>query len=304
MDDHVTAGVDGSPESRAAALWAAGEAVLRRVPLRLVHAVDWPLDPVFPGVGGQDADRWADQVLSETAQELHGRHPQLEITTRCPTARPSAALAAEAADAALLVLGSRGIGGLVGFLVGSVALSTVAATDTPVVLVRTADAAPDGRDTGTDADAGGGAGAGAGAGAGIVVGIDIHEAGDRVLDFAFEEAARRGCPLRAVHGWKLPPAYSYVPFSDPDDEREIGRSVTRMVEDMLLPWRQKYPEVAVTSSVFRGSPGERLVQESRGADLVVVGRRRRRSPLGPHLGAVAHAVLHHSAAPVAVVAHG
>ncbi|AXE27539.1 universal stress protein [Streptomyces globosus] len=287
----MTAGVDGSPESRAAARWAAGEAVLRQVPLRLVHAVDWPLDPVFPGVGGQDADRWADQVLSETAEELRRRHPQLAITTRCPTARPAAALAAEAADAALLVLGSRGIGGLVGFLVGSVALSTVAATDTPVVLVRSDDEAPDGSDTD------------AGAGAAIVVGVDIHEAGDRVLDFAFEEAARRGCPLRAVHGWKLPPAYTYVPFFDPDNERDIGRSVTRMAEDMLLPWRQKYPEVAVTSSVFRGSPGERLVQESRGAGLVVVGRRRRRSPLGPHLGAVAHAVLHHAAAPVAVVAH-
>ncbi|MFJ2825564.1 universal stress protein [Streptomyces toxytricini] len=293
MDDHVTAGVDGSPESRAAARWAAGEAVLRRVPLRLVHAVDWPLDPVFPGVGGQDADRWADQVLTDTAEELQRRHPQLEITTRCPTARPAAALAAEAADAALLVLGSRGIGGLVGFLVGSVALSAVAATDTPVVLVRTADEDPGGPDTG----------AGAGAGAGIVVGVDIHEAGDRVLDFAFEEAARRGCPLHAVHGWKLPPAYTYVPFFDPDDERDIARSVTRTVDDMLLPWRRKYPAVAVTSSVFRGSPGERLVQESRGAGLVVVGRRRRRSPLGPHLGAVAHAVLHHAAAPVAVVAH-
>ncbi|MFB6520441.1 universal stress protein [Streptomyces sp. NPDC056401] len=84
MKDHVTVGVDGSAESRAAARWAAREAVLRHVPLRLVHAVDWPLDPVFPGLGRQDVDRWADQALTDTAQELHRRHPRLEITTRCP----------------------------------------------------------------------------------------------------------------------------------------------------------------------------------------------------------------------------
>ncbi|MER5928747.1 universal stress protein [Streptomyces sp. NPDC002054] len=230
MKSHVTVGVDGSPESRAAARWAAQEAVLRQVPLRLVHAVDWPLDPVFPGLGRQDVDRWADQALTEAAQELHGRHPNLEITTRCLTARPAAALAAEAADAGLLVLGSRGLGGLVGFIVGSVATATVVATDTPVVLVRVAD--------------------------------------------------------------------------DPDNERDIGRSVTRMVDDMLLPWHHKFPDVNVSHNVFMGSAGEHLVRASQGAGLVVVGRHVRRSPLGVHLGSVAHAVLHHAAAPVAVIAHG
>ncbi|MFF4582672.1 universal stress protein [Streptomyces sp. NPDC001389] len=290
MKHHVAVGVDGSDESRAAAHWAAREAVLRQVPLRLVHAVDWPLDPVLPGLGRQDADRWADQALTETAQELRRRHPRLEITSRCPKGRPAAALAAEAADASLLVLGSRGLGGLVGFLIGSVALSTVIATDTPVVLVRAAD----------DPD---GTGPGAGAAAEVVVGVDIHEAGDRMLAFAFEEAERRACPLRAVHGWKMPPAYTYIPFFDPDNERDIARSVTHMVDDMLLPWRHKFPDVDATTSVFMGSAGEQLVQCSRGAELVVVGRRLRRSPLGAHLGPVAHAVLHHAAAPVAVVAH-
>lgn len=289
MENHVTVGVDGSPASRAAARWAAREAVLRQVPLRLVHAVDWPLDPVFPGLGRQDVDRWADQALTEAAQELHGRHPNLEITTRCLTARPAAALAAEAADAGLLVLGSRALGGLVGFIVGSVAMSTLVATDTPVVLVRVADD-PDGPGTASSAE--------------VVVGVDIHEACDRVLSFAFEEADRRNCPLRAVHGWKMPAAYSYVPFFDPDNERDIGRSVTHMVDDMLLPWQHKFPDVNVIHSVFTGSAGDHLVRAAQGAQLVVVGRRVRRSALGPHLGSVAHAVLHHAAAPVAVIAHG
>ncbi|MGW6691325.1 universal stress protein [Streptomyces sp. NPDC054961] len=288
MEDHVTVGVDGSPESRAAARWAAQEAVLRQVPLRLVHAVDWPLDPVLPGLGRQDVDRWADRALTQTAEELHRRHPHLEITTRCLAARPPAALAAEAAGAGLLVLGSRGLGGLAGFLVGSVAISTVAATGTPVVLVRIADSHE---------------GPPVVSGAEVVVGIDIRESCDPVLAFAFEEADRRGCGLGTVHGWKLPPAYTYVPFFDPDNERDIGRSVRHRVEDILLPWRGKFPGVEVGHDVFMGSAGDRLVRASQGAAMVVLGRRLRRSPLGARLGPVAHAALHHAAAPVAVVAH-
>ncbi|MFH8893603.1 universal stress protein [Streptomyces sp. NPDC017949] len=61
MKNHVTVGVDGSAESRAAAHRAAQEPVLRQVPLRLVHAVDRPLDPGFPGPGRQDVDHWADR---------------------------------------------------------------------------------------------------------------------------------------------------------------------------------------------------------------------------------------------------
>ncbi|MCJ1676965.1 universal stress protein [Streptomyces sp. APSN-46.1] len=288
MKHHVTVGVDRSPESRAAARWGAREAALRQVPLRLVHAVDWPDAPLIPRPGRETADRWADEVLTDALEDVRRRYPQVEITTRCLSGRPAAALAAEAADAGLLVLGSRGLGGLVGFLIGSVSLSTLVATETPVALVRVTD----------EPDESGPAPFGE-----IVVGVDIHEAADRVLSFAFEEADRRGCALRAVHGWKLPAAYAYVPFLDPDSEREISRGVTQMLDDMLLPWRHKFPAVSVTHNAFRGSAGHQLVQAAAGADLVVVGRHLRRSPLGAHLGPVAHAVLHHAAAPVAVIAH-
>jgi nucleotide-binding universal stress UspA family protein len=52
-----------------------------------------------------------------------------------------------------------------------------------------------------------------------------------------------------------------------------------------------------------GPAAEHIVEASHQASLVVVGRRVRRSPLGAHIGSVTHAVLHHAAAPVAVVAH-
>ncbi|MFE9255216.1 universal stress protein [Streptomyces sp. NPDC006879] len=288
MKHHVSVGVDGSPESRAAARWGAREAALRGVPLRLVHAVDWPLSPAVPRVSHEGADRWADETLTEAREDIRSLHPELEISTRCLAGRPAAALAAEAADAGLLVLGSRGVGGLVGFLMGSVSMSTLAAVETPVVLVRATDAAEHAEPAPYKE---------------IVVGVDIHEAADKVLAFAFEEATRRGCALRAVHGWKMPSMYQYAPFFDPEDEREVGRNVTQMLDEVLLPWRHKFPDLSVTHQAFTGHAGQQLIRASMGADLVVVGRRLRRSPLGAHLGPVTHAVLHHAAAPVAVVTH-
>ncbi|MFE1901904.1 universal stress protein, partial [Streptomyces yangpuensis] len=137
----------------------------------------------------------------------------------------------------------------------------------------------------------------------IVLGVDIHEAADKVLAFAFEEADRRGCAVRAIHGWKMPSMYQYAPFFDPENEREIGRTITVMLDEMLMPWRHKFPSVSATHEAFEGPALEQLFRAAASADLIVVGRRLRRSPLGVHLGSVAHAVLHHAAAPVAVIAH-
>ncbi|MGW3659706.1 universal stress protein [Streptomyces sp. NPDC005151] len=284
----VTVGVDGSPESRAAAVWAAQEATLREVPLRLVHVIDWPISPAVPRLARETADRWADEALADTLVDVRRRHPHLEITTRRLSGRPAGALAVEAADADLLVLGSRGLGGLKGFLVGAVGTATLVATETPVALVRAADE-PEGTGPTQYGE--------------IVVGVDIHEAPDKVLAFAFEEAARHGCALRAVHGWTLPPAYRFLPFLDSDSEREAGRKAMQMLADLLLPWRHRFPAVSVSRTAFMGPASSQLVHAAAGADLLVIGRHLRHSPLGAHLGPVAHAVLHHAAAPVAVIAH-
>ncbi|MFJ5806607.1 hypothetical protein [Streptomyces sp. NPDC093093] len=100
-------------------------------------------------------------------------------------------------------------------------MSTVAATEAPVALVRASDETADAEPTRYGE---------------IVVGVGFHEAADKVLAFAFEEASRRDCALRAVHGRKLPSSYEYVPFFDPDNERDI-RSVTQVLDETLLPWR-------------------------------------------------------------------
>ena len=83
---------------------------------------------------------------------------------------------------------------------------------------------------------------------------------------------------------------------------EFAREHAAELTEALRPWRHKYPAVEVIEA-SRGSAADQLANASRNASLVVVGRRIRRSRSGVHIGPVAHTVLHHAVAPVAVVAH-
>ncbi|WP_432150035.1 universal stress protein [Streptomyces sp. bgisy029] len=69
----------------------------------------------------------------------------------------------------------------------------------------------------------------------------------------------------------------------------------------MRPWRSGFPADRVTERAVAGPAAAEPVDVDRSAAPPVVGRRGRRSPVGPHLGHVAHAAIHHSPAPVAVV---
>ncbi|MFJ3921760.1 universal stress protein [Streptomyces sp. NPDC090022] len=281
----VMVGVDGSQESRAAVTWAAREAALRDVPLDLLHVEEWTEAP---------GDRFSPQPDTRSAALLHDaaelarkNQPSVEVGTRSVRGRARDVLARAADEAELTVLGSRGLGGVSGFLVGSVSLAVVGTARHPVVLVRApaegnADAAP-GR---------------------IVAGVDLAHPSDALLGFAFTEAARRGGALHVLHCWSLPPVYVYAGVMDPHIGDELGQRAAHMLTELLDPWQKTYSGVSVTHETVTGSPGLRLVGAARGSALVVVGRRTRKVPLGPHIGHVAHAVIHHSTAPVALVPLG
>ena len=81
--------------------------------------------------------------LTTTYLGLRLRNPGLEVVAEHTSGRPSEVLVDEAGDAELLVLGSRGLSGVGGFLVGSVGLAVVAHADRPTVLVRAEELAAD-----------------------------------------------------------------------------------------------------------------------------------------------------------------
>lgn len=177
MTRPITAGIDGTEESIAALDWAAREAVRRDVALRVVHA--WRFQP-YEGIDAGDRDTqegWANAV-GEAVRTVTGRHTGLDVATEVVEGGSVDVLVAAAADAELLVLGSRGHGPVVGFLLGSVGQQVIAEAARPVVLVRAGDQAT--------AEA---------SGREIVVGQegDPEDSAD-VLRFAFETAAARGPP--------------------------------------------------------------------------------------------------------------
>ncbi|WP_030636553.1 MULTISPECIES: universal stress protein [Streptomyces] len=308
MTGHIAVGLDGSRESLAAADWAAREARRRGLTLRLVHAGEGlaGADRETTGQGEPDLPElavprhWARRILRSAENDLNLRHPGLPIVAELVPDSPVAAMAEAGKRAELLVLGSRGLGGVTGFLVGSVALSTVAHADRPVALVRAGYRAEDERVADGDGNVAPGAPHRA-----VVLGLDAQSSCDPVIEFAFDTAACRRAPLSVVHIWHPPSAYADLsagPHAHGTDA-EAGERARRAVTVALRPWREKYPGPAVTELVRTGKPARNLIALTADAGLVVIGRRKRRSAVGAHLGSVAHMVIHHARCPVVVVPH-
>ncbi|MFI8291617.1 universal stress protein [Streptomyces sp. ms191] len=295
MSREIVAGVDGSPESLAAADWAAREALHRGLPLRLVHAWRWePLDiPLEQDRGSQE--RIAEQVIREAESGIAARRPGLALTAEVLHDTPVAALLSTGKEAEMLVIGSRGHGALAGFLLGSYGQQIIAEATRPVVAVRSRDG--DGDET-PDGDGH--------VGGEILVGQQGGpEDSAPALGFAFETAAARGVPVRAVRAWSLPSLYAYSPASMAlaDQAGGLVPFEERALREAVAPWRERFPDVPVTEHVEVGSAGQVLLSSSGAAGLLVVGRRVRRGALGSRIGSVAHAALHLAPCPVAVVPH-
>ncbi|MCX4238726.1 universal stress protein [Streptomyces sp. NPDC020707] len=299
---HVTAGVDGSVESLATAHWAAREAVRRGAPLRLVHAWQWHPRPPASVPMGNSEHEWAQATLNQVVGSVRAAHPDLHIDSRLVSDSPVGALLASPDETELLVLGSRGLGGLAGFMVGSVSQRVVARSVRPVVLVRAGRAAADEHSTtpggkepspqthGTS-------------NRDVVLGLDVRHPCDELIEFGFEAARLQGAALRVVHAFSVPSADGADLHAVTGAGAEVLAAQERAVVAALRPWCAKYPEISVTETVSEGRPAAALAHASSEARLVVVGRKIRASHLGTHIGPVAHAVLHHANCPVAVVPH-
>ncbi|MFB9352260.1 universal stress protein [Streptomyces heliomycini] len=288
MFSPVAVGVDGSPESLAAAEWAAREAVRGGRPLRLLHVRNW-----HPRQDGTEIAHAAERRRARRVL----RAAEERVLAACPEARPydeqvegpaTAALVKAAGDAEALVLGSRGLGRVTGLLVGSVALGVVAQATRPVVLVR----------AGTEGEA---------FGAGrrdVVLGVDVTEPCDEVIAFAFEAARRRRTRLRALHAWRAPDPLTLGPgeIGLVGDPQRAGEWLS-FLSAVLQVWRDKYPDVEVLETVAEGKPARALVKAASGAELLVVGHRLTDRPGVPRTGPVTHAVIQYTDCPVAVVPH-
>jgi nucleotide-binding universal stress UspA family protein len=139
----IVVGVDDSAEATAALRWALAEARLRDDTLELVHTWEFPAIGEVPGgsvdILVHDLEKGAADLLDRVAAAIVGTDPGVKIERRILEGPAAGVLVDAAAEADLLVVGSRGRGGFAGLLLGSVAQRCVHQAKCPVVVVRHAE---------------------------------------------------------------------------------------------------------------------------------------------------------------------
>ncbi|MER7572584.1 universal stress protein [Streptomyces sp. NPDC126514] len=281
VDRPLVVGVDGSESSLRAVDWAADEAVLRGLPLRLVHACRWERyesASLARDLGGPDEQLTPQDLVAAAGRRALAQHPALEVSSAVEFEEPEYALVHAGHQATALVVGTRGRGGVTEMLLGSVSLTVAAHADCPVIVLR---GSHDNRATPPVHGR-------------VVVGVGADTA---AVGFAVAEARRRGVPLEAVRAWRSPARERTGPRATAPDRLDEDQAEKILHEALCdVP-----PDVDLRRRTVEGLARRVLVDASHRADLLVVGARRREGRHGPQLGRVAHAALHHSACPVAVV---
>jgi nucleotide-binding universal stress UspA family protein len=139
----MVVGVDGSEGGTAALEFAAGEAAFRGARLRIVSVWEVPVAAYGGGFAPPlDTAVWdafrvaAQQVADEALASVQKLQPSLEAETQVVQGQPALVLLEQAADAALIVVGRRGLGGFRSLLLGSVSQQVVQHATCPVVVVN------------------------------------------------------------------------------------------------------------------------------------------------------------------------
>ncbi|MBK3576432.1 universal stress protein [Streptomyces sp. MBT65] len=289
MERPLIVGVDGSAPSLLAIDWAVDEAARLGLPLRLVHAfIPEELDQ---GAPTRTADseplserRSPEDVVASAAARARRRGPDVKVDSEAVPGDVLSVLLAEDRHASALVTGSRGLGELMGLLLGSVGPALAVRAHCPVIVVR-------GDKAGL-----------AGCHERILLGAGDPGTSGEAVRFAFREAEARGCVLDIVRAWRRP-ARETVDHSCPAAEavRRHEARASALLDTLLRDVVLDHPRVRVRSTTVEGSARTQLVKRSAAADLVIIGARRGRSPLGVRTARIAHALLHHAQCPVVVV---
>ncbi|MET0422291.1 MAG: universal stress protein [Actinoplanes sp.] len=267
--DPVVAGVDGSTRDAATIEAATREAMLRRRPLRLVHAYAWPPagSVLVPELAVASLQAYTDRARKVMAEAVRMASP-VNATTVVRRGSPAAVLRDESRRACLLVLGERRDRPLAGLMLGSVAVKAAARSACPVLVVR-GEPRPGGP---------------------VLAGVDGSPASIHALTYAAEAAARRDADLIVLQA--CPPG--------PDDtgpvtDEELSFAAT------LAALTGRHPGLRLRWQIRPGPARRVLTYFSRTAQLIVVGDRGFGGVAGLLLGSVSQHLIHKSACPTVVV---
>ena len=181
-------------------------------------------------------------------------------------------------NAAMTVVGSRGLGAIGGSILGSVSRALLHYGHGPVAVIRPNGAPVDPMSP-------------------VLLGIDGSPASEAAAGLAFDEASRRGVGLVALHAWSDVGVFPALG----EDWREYEQEGHEILAERLAGWQERYPEVAVTRRIVCDRPARWLLDEAAKAQLVVLGSRGRGGFSRLLLGSVSTAVAEASTTPVVVV---
>jgi nucleotide-binding universal stress UspA family protein len=142
----------------------------------------------------------------------------------------------------------------------------------------------------------------------IVVGVDHSEGAQAALAFAYEEARLRNAKLRAVNAWQ----YGYIGYTGfesgvPAGGADVSELRAAAVDALDTLVRDALPDangVEIEQRLVEGTAGAVLVEQSREADLLVVGSRGHGGFAQLLLGSVSQHCAQHAACPVVIVRSG
>jgi nucleotide-binding universal stress UspA family protein len=282
----IIVGVDGSPASDAAVGWAAHNAVMRGLPLTLMHVSD-PLGPIWSQAqlleevaGWQEAE--ARSLLgsaSKIARDIVGDAEQVTINGELQFTATIPTLVERSEHAELIVVGSQGRGGWARGFLGSVSSGLVRHAKCPVAVIH--DEQPQTPDPAV---------------APVLVGIDGSPASHLATEIAFDEASRRHVGLTALHAWSNRELVELPGVDWP----AIKAEEERLTAEALAGWQERYPDVTVQTILVCDRPARAIVEASESAQLVVVGSHGRNALTRMLLGSVSNAVVQSVRTPVIV----
>jgi nucleotide-binding universal stress UspA family protein len=283
-ENAVVVGVDDEDPDMLVLGWAAAEAEFRGTGLVICHVCEWQTrqrtpQPMDEG-GDPDLQLGPERVVAAALHAVRAAHPDLRVSGATGDGSPQRGLLAMAEEAAMVVVGARGIGGFAGLLMGSVSGQLAEHARCPVAVVR-----PVGRSA-----------------VDVVVGIDGSPESARALELGLAEARRTGGTLIALHAYRYPAvaaAYAPNPGYCGTDLRELAE---RTLADALGDVEARNPDVKIEPRIGHGPAARVLLAAAEGAAALVVGARGLGGFTGLVAGSVSQQVLRHAHGPV-LVAH-
>ena len=260
--ERIVVGIDGSDAAINAAKWAATEAISRDIPLRLIHAI--PERRPAENAGDEALDiEYGETALDDAAAALHAMGEPVKIETDLVQGPPDSALIRESEHAAMICLGSVGIGLIARKVLGSTAESVAKNAHCPVAVIRSVG---DGHKQPSGS---------------IAVVVDDSPGNDTVLEHGFREARLREAPILALGVWRW--GFGEIPYEQLN--RRLGH------------WVTEYPQVHVRPTAARHGAAEFLANTQEYLQLAVVGTAdagnlvRMVGPHHPHFGHAGCSVL-------------